>query len=124
MTAPRADQLLDALGDATIRDVMRCLLVAPATQADLVRERVGSQGNLSRVVAVLRALDLLEESGSGRSVLLSIGPRDEAIGLLMAADRLAEATLAAAQAAQESRSTDTRRRAIREATSESATQNE
>src|SRR4051812_12599248 len=113
MTAPLADQLLDALGEPTIRAVVRRLLSEPATQAQLIDEIGCNQSTVSRTTMLLRALGLIESSGAGRSATHQARNRDELVAVLLAADRLAETLIEQAGDQQAERSTETRRLAMR-----------
>jgi DNA-binding transcriptional ArsR family regulator len=114
MTAPLSDRLLEILGDATHRAILRALADGPQTQAGLLAATGCTQSSVSRATALLRGVGLLsEEPGSGRSPLLRLGQHDTVVSVLLAADRLAEALLEADSDRQAERSDRTRRQAIR-----------
>ena len=93
MTAPLADQLFDALGEPTIRAALRCLLVAPATQPDLISDLGCNQSTVSRAISLLRSLGVIEESGSRKSPIFRVVHRDRLVAVLLDGDRLAEAII-------------------------------
>ena len=115
MTAPLADQLLDALGEPTIRGIARRLLSAPATQGELIDELGCNQSTVSRGTLLLRTLGVVSSSGAGKSATFTVTTRDELVAVLLAADRLAEALIRRASDQQGRRSTETRRLAVRPA---------
>jgi DNA-binding transcriptional ArsR family regulator len=120
MTAPPADRLFEVLGEATVRDILRRVLAGPATQAELKADVGCDQSTVSRTTTLLRALGLIESSGGGRSPKWVPVHRDELVGVLLAADRLADAVIREASEQQAQRSTDTRRLAMRPAEEEPA----
>lgn len=115
MTDPLADRLLDVLGDATARGVLRCILEKPVTQAELPDVAGCNQSTASRTAGVLRALGLVSDEGGGRSPTLTVDAREELVAVLLAADRLAEAILERQIAAQKAASKRTRRLNMRPA---------
>lgn len=117
MTQPLADRLLELLADPLSRDVLRALLDEPETQGGLV-DRIGaSQSALSRAIKGLRAVGLVEADGL-REALLTPAARDQTLGVLIAADRLAETLLDSEREAQRSASKRTRRAVVRPVTAE------
>jgi DNA-binding transcriptional ArsR family regulator len=120
-TATLSDRLLAVLGDPTGGDLVRRLAKASATQAELVSAVGCSQPAASRWITELRAAGaVIEEPGPGRAVVLRLACRDEVLGLLLAADRLAEAVLTYQSELQAQRSAETRRLAMRPAADERA----
>jgi DNA-binding transcriptional ArsR family regulator len=115
MTAPLSDRILDALGEPTARSILRRLLSSAATQAELVDDLGCDQSTVSRTSSLLRSLGLVEVSGSSRSAALVAAHRDELLGALLAADRLAESVIEDMINRQADRSTSTRRLAVRPA---------
>ena len=116
----RADRLLEAFGEARVRDIVRRTLAGPATQAQLKADVGCDQSTVSRTTSLLRALGVIEPSGIGRTGTWVPAHRDELVGLLLAADRLADAVIRETSEQQLQRSTDTRRLAMRPAEEQSA----
>lgn len=112
MSASRSEQILEVLGDPLARDVLRCLLSESATQGELVSRLGCAQAGLSRAVKVLRLTGLVTVNGR-RNASLELKNRPQLVALLLAADRLAEVSLADDLSAQEAASRDTRGAAIR-----------
>lgn len=118
MTEPLADRLLEVLSEATVRDIVRRVLARPATQAELKADMGCDQSTVSRTMTLLRMLGLVESSGGGRTAKWVPVHRDELVGLLLAADRLADAVIRQEAEQQAQRSSDTRRLAMRPAREE------
>jgi DNA-binding transcriptional ArsR family regulator len=115
MTEPLSDRLLDMLGDPIAREVLRALLERERSQTDLIEDLGLAQATVSRVVKVLRAAGLVAPTSRARRQLLAVTAHAETVGILLAADRLAEQLIEREQTVQAERSSATRRAAIQPA---------
>jgi hypothetical protein len=91
---------------------VRVLLDRELPQKALTTELAVAQSTISRAVASLKSVGLVRAEGL-RDAPLYVCCRDEVVGVLLAADRLAEELLASDTAAQKRRSQETRRSAVR-----------
>jgi DNA-binding transcriptional ArsR family regulator len=115
MTEPLSDRLLDTLGDPIARAVVRALLERERSQTDLTEDLGLAQSTVSRIVKVLRAVGLVAPTSGARGQSLAVTAHGETVGILLAADRLAEQLIDREQTVQAERSSATRRAAIQPA---------
>jgi DNA-binding IscR family transcriptional regulator len=92
-------ELLSAIGDDVGAAVLAVLATRPSTQAHIIDASGVERSGVSRSLARLRQLGLVE-SGRGREAAHSLSARPELLELLAVADRLAVAITERRAAAQ------------------------